>query len=520
MKCGQEKNKVDGRLWLSLMLIFAIQLGLTGCISMSGILPHAHTKSANTLDAGKSITAASTIAWPNEHWWKAYRDPQLDALVAKTIADSPTLGVAQARVALSQAFAESMHAETLPNISGDVSVIRERFTAVQFIPPPQAGNSDWNNKAQLSLAYDLDLWGRQESIWRASVDETRAAAAELQQVKLALVTAIVQSYIQMSMAYHLRDIATERLAEVEQRVAIARRSKAAGIGTGMEISELEIALPHARAQIEAIDAHIALLGNQIAALSGQGPGAGERITRPALVLDAPIGLPDQLPANLVGRRPDILAHRWRVEAAQQNIEGAKAAFYPNINLIAFIGFQALGFGQLISNAAAIGGVGPAISLPIFDGGRRRGNLSAKTAVYDLAVENYNDVVVHALQDVSNQMVVLQSNAKQRVEAESALGHARKTFTLAQASYRAGLDNYQHVLDARISVLHQQEIMAQLQAERLDAYAGLMRALGGGTMESAVEGPVESTVAATKNNDQTQNKTQNKIKDQSKTERPR
>jgi len=501
MERGQKKNKVNGRLLISLTLMFGIQLGLAGCISMSGILPHAHTKSANTLDAGKSITAASTIIWPNETWWKTYRDPQLDALIAKTITDSPTLGVAQARVALSQAFAQSMHAETLPNISGDVSITRERFTALQFIPPPWAGNFDWNNKVQLSLAYDLDLWGRQESIWRASVDETRAAAAEMQQVKLALVTAIVQSYIQLSMEYCLRDIAVERLVQVEQRVAIARRGKAAGIGTEMEISELEIPLPHARAQIEAIDAHIALLGNQIAALSGQGPGAGERITRPVLVLDAPIGLPDQLPANLVGRRPDILAHRWRVEAAQQNIDGAKAAFYPNINLIAFVGFQALGFGQLISNAAAIGGIGPAISLPIFDGGRRRGNLSAKTAVYDIAVENYNGVLVQALQDVSNQMVVLQSNAKQRIEAEAALGHARKTFSLAQASYRAGLDNYQHVLDARISVLHQQEIIVQMQAVRLDAYAGLMRALGGGTLEGKMEGAMEGAMEATQKKDQ-------------------
>lgn len=453
---------------------------------MSGIETHAQARDANTLDTGQAIRKAQAIVWPNEDWWKAYRDSQLDGLIAKTIADSPTLRVAHTRIALSQAYADSMHAETLPNISADTSIVRERFTALQFIPPPWGGNVDWNNKAQLSLAYDLDLWGRQESIWRASVDETRAAAAEAQQVKLELVTAIVRSYVQMAMEFSLNDLAAEYMEQLGQRVAIARRSLAAGLGTELEVSEAETLLPLARARIEAIDERINLLRNQIAALSGQGPGAGERITRPELVLDALVGLPDRLPANLVGRRPDMRAYRWRVEAAQQNIDSAKAAFYPNINLLAFVGFQAIGFGQMISNAGSIAGVGPAISLPIFDGGRRRGNLSAKTAAYDNAVENYNGALIRALQDVSDQLVMLQSNSKQLAEAETALKFASKAFTLAQTGYRVGLSNYQHVLDAKILVIRQQETIAQMQAVRLDSYAGLMRALGGGMVEEAAK----------------------------------
>jgi len=197
-------------------------------------------------------------------------------------------------------------------------------------------------------------------------------------------------------------------------------------------------------------------------------------------------LPDKLPANLIGRRPDVLAYRWRVEAAQQNIEGAKAAFYPNINLVAFIGFQALGFGQLISNAAAIAGAGPAISLPIFDGGRRRGNLTAKTASYDIAVDSYNETLIKALQDVSDQLAVLQSNAKQRKETEKAQATALKAHALAESSYKAGLSNYLHVLVTHETILRQKEIIAHLQAARLDTYAGLMRALGGGTIDSQAD----------------------------------
>jgi NodT family efflux transporter outer membrane factor (OMF) lipoprotein len=470
----------------------AYMLLLTGCISMSGIFPQAKTKEANTLAPGKTIAAAANMAWPKDDWWQSYQDPQLNSLVTQSINGSPTLRAAQARVALSQAYAQTMQAATLPLIGADISTTRERFTELQFIPQPWAGHTYWNNKATASLAYDLDLWGRQDSIWRASVKETQAVAAEKQQVKLALETATVSRYVQLAMEFALRDVAEEHAHEVEQLISIVNHSYAAGLSTKMEVYEAETPLPLARAQIEAIDGRISLLRNQLAALTGQGPGAGDTITRPKLLLDVATGLPEQLPASLIGRRPDVLAYRWRVEAAQDNIAGAKAEFYPNINLIAFVGMQAIGFGQLISSAASIAGVGPAISLPIFDGGRRRGNLSAKTASYDLAVESYNEVLVNALQDVSDQLLMLQSNAKQRRQTELALAMASKAHTLAKTSYRAGLSNYLHVLSTHEVMLKQQEIIVQLQAMRLASYAGLMRSLGGGTIDMPVEAPSNTT----------------------------
>jgi NodT family efflux transporter outer membrane factor (OMF) lipoprotein len=467
-------------------LVYGAVLALAGCMSVPDIHPKAQSREPNKLEAGKMITSAQTIEWPHEDWWTAYRDPQLNTLMETALKDSPTLHMAEARVELTKAYAAGMHAEMMPDISGEASITRERFTALQFIPPPWAGNVDWNNRAAVSMAYDLDLWGRQEHLWKGSVGETQATAAEAQQVKLEIVTAIVRSYVRLSMEYALRDIAEERMAEVEKRVSIAKRGLKAGLGTGMQVSEAETALPMARAHIESIDAHIALTKNQLAALAGQGPGAGERLQRPSIKLEAAIGLPDTLPANLVGRRPDILAHRWHVEAAGENIESAKAAYYPNINLLAFVGFQALGFGQLLSSAAAIGGVGPAISLPLFDGGRRKSQLTGRTAAYDMAVEQYNAVLVQALQDVSDQLVILQSNEKQRKDAEQALALAEKAHRLSKQSHQAGLDNFQHVLDTEATVLRQREVMVQLEAERQETHAGLMRALGGGVTEALMQ----------------------------------
>ena len=459
---------------------------LAGCAGMSGIAPQSSIRDANTLDAGRTITSAPRIKWPKNAWWKAYYDPQLNDLVTQAVSGSPTLHNAKARVALAQAFADSRGSAASPQIGVDASSLRERFTALQFIPPPWGGHTDWNNSITATLSYDLDLWGRLKSGWQASVDEARASAAEEQQIRLELESAVVQSYVGLAMAFSLRDIAQEHLGQLEQRAAIERRRLAAGMGTQMAVTEVETRLPAAQARIEEIDAHIMVLKNQLAALAGKGPGSGESITRPKMTLDSPLGLPDVLPANLVGKRPDIVACLWRIEAAKNNIKAAKAAFYPNINLVAFAGFQALGFGQLASNAAALAGAGPAFSLPIFDGGHLRAGLSASTAGYDIAVETYNETLVRALEQVSDTLVLLQSEFGQGEKTEKALAQAEKAHEFALAGYRAGLSNYRHALDTYDLVLEQQESLAKIRTARFEAYAALMLALGGGSSGASTQ----------------------------------
>ncbi|MDR2875382.1 MAG: efflux transporter outer membrane subunit [Methylobacillus sp.] len=459
----------------------AILLGglLSGCAGLSDIAPQSRVTPPETLDAGKDIADAPRVAWPTEQWWQVYGDPQLDALIARAVADSPTLRAAQARARLAEAYARGAHASTQPEVGADATSTRERFTGQQFIPPPWAENFSWNNEAALSFSYDLDLWGKKADLWNAALDDVHAAAAETQQVRLELQTSVARTYIRLAEAFALRDIAQSSLDQINERIAIAKRELEAGLGTQMEVSAAETALPVAQARVEALETEIQLQRNQLAALSGAGTGAGDDIARPALKLDASVGLPSELPAELIGRRPDVRASRWRVEAAGQRAEAAKKAFYPNINLLAFIGFQALGFGQFISDSAMIAGAGPAVSLPLFDAGRRRSEAEADTAAYDVAVENYNDTMIHALEQVSDQLVLLQSGATQREKARQSLASAEEAYRMAQQAHHAGLKSYRDVLDAQAVVFRQREFLAHAQAQWLDAHAGLMRALGGG-----------------------------------------
>lgn len=462
--------------------VWIVALLLNGCVSSKGIAPVSQPLTQEGLALGKTLSEAPTMAWPTEHWWQVYGDAQLNRLVEKSLHDHPDLKKATARIALATAMAEQSHAATLPNIGGKVSSSRERFTELSFIPKPWAGRFNWNNQATVDMSYNLDVWKQQKSAWLAAMDETRVAEAEMQQVKLELTAAMVKSEIQLAAEYQWRDLAQEALEDLHHEIAIAQKALAAGLNTQLALSQLEAKLPAAQNRLAVIELHLTLLKNQMAALSGDGPGAGEQITRPALHLSASVGLPDRLPMNLVGRRPDMVAARWRVEAAQKHIQSAKAAFYPNINLLGYIGFQGLAFSGLFSSAGLVGNLGPAMSLPLFDGGRRRANLSAETALYDMAVEDYNASLLKALEGISSQLSVMQTVEEEMAHSQQALHKSEQAHRLALKNYRAGLSNRVESLQTNALVLQQKSVLVEQEAARLEAYAALMLALGGGVME--------------------------------------
>ncbi|HXN16065.1 MAG TPA: efflux transporter outer membrane subunit, partial [Usitatibacter sp.] len=190
-------------------------------------------------------------------------------------------------------------------------------------------------------------------------------------------------------------------------------------------------------------------------------------------------LPTRVPADLIGRRPDVVAQRWRVEAAGRDIDVAKAQFYPDVSLTAFLGLQSIGLSQLLRSASGIAGIGPAVSLPIFNGGALRAGLAARDADYDVAVEQYNQVLVDALRDVVDQLSSLRFLGQQRAQQRLALASAQQAYDLSVLRYREGLGNYLQVLSAESQVLAQKSLAADLDARERALSVQLIRALGGG-----------------------------------------
>ncbi|MBC9248808.1 RND transporter [Pseudomonas alcaligenes] len=473
---------------------FVVFAGLAGCISTHGIAPRQQRLGNPELASDAAIQEAAKAAqWPRQHWWQDYRDPQLDAWIARALDGSPSLDEATARVRLAMAMAGAAEAVEAPQVGADISLSRHRWPDDYFYGPGElAKTTSWNNNAALGLSYALDLWGRERSNSERYLNLAQMAAAELRVAQLELESNIVRTYIQFSLHHAERDIGLALLHQQEQILDLARRRLAGGLGTQFEVSQAEVPLPETRRQLEALDEAIALDRNRLAALAGQGPGAGAVLQRPRLSLAGQPGLPSQLPLELLGHRPDVVARRWQVAAEAQGVEVARADFYPNVDLVASLGYSAVGGGMLefFKGQKSSWGIGPAISLPIFDGGLRRAHLGEAAAGYDAAVAQYNQTLVGALREISDQLIRLHSLRQQQDFAAASVASAQRTYDIATQAYRGGLTDYLNVLNAQSRLFQQQQVEQQVQAARLAAHAGLLVALGGGLLEAA-DSPAEA-----------------------------
>ncbi len=191
--------------------------------------------------------------------------------------------------------------------------------------------------------------------------------------------ALSQTYLDLNRAIALADIAQQSLAQRQRILDITRKRIDAGLDTNVELREAESAVPQAELARLQAEAAREVAVHRLAALIGDGAGAYERIGKPTLNLEAALSIPTELPADLLGRRPDILAARARVEAATAERTAARAAFYPNVNLSAFAGFQAIGLDNLFKAENRTYGAGPAISLPLFESHRLKSQFNAATA---------------------------------------------------------------------------------------------------------------------------------------------
>jgi NodT family efflux transporter outer membrane factor (OMF) lipoprotein len=456
---------------------------LGACASMAGLHTHAKLADRSTLAAGRSVAgvALSPAAWPSQTWWQTLGDAQLDQLVERALHGQPGLRIAEARVKAAQALAVISGAALSPRVDGRFTSTRERFSERGTVPPPIAGTWQTINDATIGTSYELDFWGKNRAALEAALDRSHGTEVDLQAARLMLTVTLVRTYLHLDAAYAQRDLAQATLGQRAHTLELTRRRVAAEIDSQLELTQAEAALPAVRERIAESDEAIALIRDQLAALAGAGPDQALDITRPRLSQVEPVRLPSDLPVALIGRRPDVVAERWRVEAASQDIKVAKARFYPNISLHAFVGVQRLGFDQFLSAGSRVLGVGPAISLPIFEGGRLRGNLALHQADYDAAVEKYNATVLAAVHDVVDQLVSLHWLAEQRRQQNDALRLAQHAYDLATARYRSGLASYLQVLSAEGQVLVQKQFVIQSQARERELRVNLIRALGGGLL---------------------------------------
>jgi len=452
---------------------------LSACVSFEGIQSQSQLKSiANEGNSG--IFAQQQGLWPASDWGVAIGGQELQSLIdAGLNNNNPSLQAASARINAARAVSAAVSANTLPSVNASLDSTYQRFTEHGLIPKPLAGSYESNNQLALNASYELDFWGKHSAEMRTAVSQEKVAEAEKQSARLLLSSAIARSWLQLARQYQQLALSEQQLAVREKIDQLTLQRLKAGLETKSEIQQSLLQISSIKNDIISWKEAIALTRNQLAALLGAGPERGQQIPAPRLQTNMAITAPANLPLELISRRPDIVAARWRVEAGQSEIDLAKNQFYPNINIVGFAGLSSLGLDNFIKSGSSIVGVGPTIRLPIFEGGRLRAQLKNKVAGYDVAVATYNQSLTDALHEVADQLQTLQTSeaqAKQQVIAEQA---AKIALQLAQQRQKAGTANMLPVLAAETTLLAQQKLSLDIAIRHTDSQINLIKALGGG-----------------------------------------
>ena len=467
-----------------LPLAAAVALLLTACASTDGLTTQGQLRDAGSLPAGAALgkVVVSDAAWPDAHWWTALGDPQLDALVDEALASSPAIAAADARTRKAAAQAGLADAMQKPTLGAGAQLLGLQ------IPETLAGEElggDFNiaTLLTLNLKYNPDLWGVDESKWRSAIGIARASEVDAQAARLTLAANIARTYVALAQAFDALDAANAEGARIDALVTLNQQRIKAGLDNTIALNQNRSTSASAKQQALAAQQQIDALRNALAALAGAGPDRGLQIDRPQLVTPD-IRVPSLLSSDLLARRADIVAARWRVEAAAHGIDASNAAFYPTINLSLMAGLAAGGLGDLFSSNALLVNGGPGLTLPIFEGGRLRNQLLASNADYDLAVASYNQALLGAIHEVTDAVQSARALDAQITTTRHARDTAGKAHELVRQRYRAGIATRLDALAAQKSLLQLDQQLAALNARRRTASIDLVQSLGGGITANA------------------------------------
>jgi NodT family efflux transporter outer membrane factor (OMF) lipoprotein len=448
------------------------------------------------LSADQTLAGDARGQWPDAQWWTAFNDPQLNALMDEALTRAPDIKAAKARFEKAQSYYDQVRAVLSPTATANVSTAEQKgsinmgspssvsFGTSSFNPKDLLPHGYWNlTRMTIDANYDLDLWGKSHDALKGSLGLAKAARIEEDATRDSVALSIARGYVELDRLYKMKDALLLVKKGADMRLDLMQQRADHELETADAVLRVKDDQTHLTMQLAQVDGAIKTQGYLLAALAGEGPDRAATLTRPQLAdisTDAP--LPADLPANLLGRRPDVIAARLRIEAQSENIKYTRADFYPNLSLTAYVGQQALskgGFNELFASGSGIGSIGPAISLPLFNGGRLKSAYRGAEADYDSAVATYDSTLTTALQQVADAAAGAQSTSAQLAAAQTRADDANKTYELSKARFGRGLNTKIDVLLAHAQWVQLQDDVTNLKAQAYDDRLSLIAALGGG-----------------------------------------
>ncbi|MFY4704207.1 efflux transporter outer membrane subunit [Burkholderia glumae] len=452
-------------------------------------------------DALASVTGpvAEGGAWPAPDWVRQLGDAQLDALVAEAYENNPTLQAAKARIAIAQAQLQQYSAMTRLVGTAGASVTKARVPRSDGVANVNAGGFNVpvelfgdpaisSSSLYAGLNYQLDLWGAHAAATRGLLSSRDAARVDAEQARLTLAVSLVTLYCELDQVYAQRDqLEQKRARQRADRRGAARARRARHRQRLRRQRRRHQAQPAAGPDRLGRRADPADRGADRRD-DGQGPRARARARAPASGPTRRRAAAGAAARRAAGAAPDIVAARLRVQAAFASVDGARADFYPNVNLSAIGGLFALTPAGLLRGRAFGGSIGPAVSLPIFERGRLKAKLAGNVANADLAIALYNQTVDQALGQVARQLTQLRTMDTLLAGQQKAVDAAQRIVGIAEERHRRGFGMEKDVNNARLTLADERTRMIDLLARRRALRIGLIDALGGGFDASQLPGP--------------------------------
>jgi multidrug efflux system outer membrane protein len=457
--------------------ILALSLSLAGCASIPPDTQQLPQQDLATMQLAADIHLASE-GWPAAQWWRQFQDAQLDQLIEHALSASPGLDVANARIGSALSAFDAQHAERGPRIDLGANASRQRYSGNGLMPAPIGGNYYNEITMGVQAHYDLDWWGKHKAQIAASLGEVNARRAEYAMAEQMLAAEIARHYFSMQNSWGRMDN-LHALVKLQQQLVLDKEKR---IANGLGISDDHLS---AQTRLSLLQQQIALLETQIVterealrALLGADASALASL-QPKEAQPLPHALPGKLGMELLARRPDLQAARWRVQAAMSTIEAAQASFYPDIDLGASFGLDAIKLGKLLQSGSRTLFIGPALSLPLFDSGRLQAQLAGARSERNALIADYNQNVFNVVRDVAQAGARVQGVENQLRLQQENLRASEAQLRNANARLKQGLADRATQLNAEMTVRGQVDLGMQLQNQRQNAEINLTVALGGG-----------------------------------------
>ncbi|HTH59976.1 MAG TPA: efflux transporter outer membrane subunit [Paraburkholderia sp.] len=432
--------------------------------------------------AGTWTTAHPADDAHRGQWWTVFGDPALNTLEDEAQAANQDLKAAAARVQQARALTQAARASWFPSIDAGFGPTRERLSpASQFLPDNASVPTQTLWRAQGTVSYEADLFGRVSSNVNAARADAQQSEALFRSVQLALQADVAQNYFQLRQFDSQVDLYQRTVALREDALKLVERRFNDGDISELDVAQARNELATARADAVGVARQRAVSEHSLAILLGKAP-ADFTFARTPLV-PVSMRIPADLPSTLLERRPDIAAAERAMAAANARVGLAKSAFFPKLDITGMFGFESATLGDLFMWSTRTFLLGPfagtALTVPIFDGGRRRAGLDQARAKYDEDVAQYRQQVLIAFREVEDNLSDLRLLDDQLREQNDAVNASQRAAHLSQTQYDEGQVSYLNVIDSQRSVLVSQLQASQLQGLQAVATVNLIRALGGG-----------------------------------------